>query len=352
MNINFNNTFSIQGRNIGNKNPCFIIAEIAQAHEGSLGLAHSYIDAVANAGADAIKFQTHIAEAESTKEDQFRVNFSYEDKNRYDYWKRMEFTLEQWFELKKHCDELNLVFLSSPFSIESVNLLEKIDIHAWKIGSGEINNPVLLELILDTNKPILLSTGMSDWNEIDTSIGKLIDDKIDCAIFQCTSKYPTEIEEVGLNVMKEMKERYNIPTGLSDHSGRTSSAITAIAKDANLLEVHVVFDKAMFGPDVKSSLTLKQLREVVNFRNDYYKMITNPVDKDLLAKELVGMRRLFNKSVVLNKMLTKGATINRNDLAVKKPGIGIPAQDINECVGKKIKSNLPFNHILVWEDLE
>ena len=246
MNINFNNTFSIQGRNIGNKNPCFIIAEIAQAHEGSLGLAHSYIDAVANAGADAIKFQTHIAEAESTKEDQFRVNFSYEDKNRYDYWKRMEFTLEQWFELKKHCNELNLVFLSSPFSIEAVNLLEKIDIHAWKIGSGEINNPVLLEMILDTNKPILLSTGMSDWNEIDASIGKLVDDKIDCAIFQCTSKYPTEIEEVGLNVMKEMKEKYNIPTGLSDHSGRTSSAIAAIAKDANLLEVHVVFDKAMF----------------------------------------------------------------------------------------------------------
>ena len=352
MNTGFKNIFSIEGRNIGNKNPCFIIAEIAQAHDGSLGLAHSYIDAVANAGADAIKFQTHIAEAESTKEDQFRVNFSYEDKNRYDYWKRMEFTFEQWFQLKKHCDDLNLVFLSSPFSIEAVNLLKKIDIHGWKIGSGEINNPILIEPIIDTKKPILLSTGMSDWKEIDTNILKLIDEKIDCAIFQCTSKYPTKFEEVGLNVMKEMKKRYNIPTGLSDHSGNTSSAFAAIAKDANLLEVHVVFDKAMFGPDVNSSLTFKQLREVVNFRNDYYNIISNPVDKDLMAKELIGMRYLFNKSVVLNKMLKKGAIIKRSDLTVKKPGIGIAAQNINECVGKRIRSDMPFNHILVWEDLE
>ena len=201
-----NNIF-IGDREVGQGQSCFLIAEIAQAHDGSLGIAHSYIDAVAECGVDAIKFQTHIAEAESTTQDQFRTNFSYEDANRYDYWKRMEFTEEQWIGIKKHCDRLGIIFLSSAFSVEAVELLDRIGMPAWKVGSGEVSNPLILDAMLKTSKPILLSSGMSSWKELDESIKILSEKKADYAIFQCTSKYPTSLEDTGLNVFRKMKIR-------------------------------------------------------------------------------------------------------------------------------------------------
>ena len=145
---------------------CFIIAEIAQAHDGSLGTAHAYIDAVAKTGADAIKFQTHIASAESTPDEPFRIKFSRQDENRFDYWKRMEFTKEQWVGLFEHCKEVGITFLSSPFSEEAVELLNEIGTPAWKIASGEVSNQPMLAKMSETQKPILLSTGMSDIDEI------------------------------------------------------------------------------------------------------------------------------------------------------------------------------------------
>ena len=132
----------------------FIIAEIGQAHEGSLGILHSYIDALEDTGVDAIKFQTHIAEAESSEYEPFRVKFSYEDATRYEYWKRMEFTLEQWKGIKKHCDEVGLEFISSPFSNMAVDWLEELGVQKYKIGSGEVNNYLMLEKIAKTGKDI------------------------------------------------------------------------------------------------------------------------------------------------------------------------------------------------------
>lgn len=350
--MNNKEIFSIQGVQIGEGSPCFIIAEIAQAHDGSLGMAHSYIDAAAEAGADAVKFQTHIAKAESTRQEPFRVKFSYEDSTRYSYWKRMEFTKKQWRGLKEHCNELGVVFLSSPFSVEAVKLLDDIGISAWKVGSGEVNNPVLLKSILKTSKPILLSSGMSDWSEIDKNIFNLKEKGATCAIFQCTSKYPTHIREVGLNVIDDMRERYSIPVGLSDHSGRISPSIAAIANKVNLIEVHVVFDKQMFGPDAQSSLTLQQLKRVVEFKNDFYEMERHPVDKNLMANDLNSIKSLFNKSVVAKTALPKGLIIQMDDLTVKKPCTGIPAKDIGKCIGKKLKNNVPVDHFLDWMDFE
>ena len=299
----------IGNREIGRGQSCFLVAEVAQAHDGSLGIAHSYIDAVAEAGVDAIKFQTHIAEAESTHKDKFRINFSYEDANRYEYWKRMEFTEQQWRGIKDHCDSLGLTFLSSAFSVEAVELLDQIGMPAWKVGSGEINNPLILEAMLRTSKPILLSTGMSNWSEIDESISILSGQKADYAVFQCTSKYPTSLDEIGLNVLSEMKSRYKVPIGLSDHSGSTSSAYSAIANNADILEFHIAFNKKMFGPDTQSSLDFNQLKQVVKFRDDNFRMESNPIDKDKMAKELTAMRELFNKSLVLRKSLKRGPPI-------------------------------------------
>src|SRR4030095_1630017 len=153
------------------ENPkCLIIGEVAQAHDGSLGMAHAYIDAVANAGADAVKFQTHIAAAESTPGEPWRVKFSRQDTTRYDYWKRMEFSEEQWRGLADHANGRGLLFLSSGFSPEAVDLLERVGVPAWKVGSGEVSNPPLLAKMARTGKPVILSSGLSDWDELDAAV--------------------------------------------------------------------------------------------------------------------------------------------------------------------------------------
>ena len=249
----------IGSHSIGEDKPCFIIAEVGQAHDGSLGSAHAYIDAAAEAGVDAIKFQTHIAKAESTLDEPFRVKFSKQDSSRYDYWKRMEFSTEQWFGLAQHAHDKGLVFLSSAFSVEAVELLSQIGMSAWKVGSGEILSSQLLEAMLASGGPILLSTGMSTWAEIDKKVCEFNGKNVEYAILQCTSKYPTKLEEIGLNVLNEFGKRYDCPVGLSDHSGTPFPALAAMAQNCHILELHVTFDKRMFGPDVPASLTFEEL---------------------------------------------------------------------------------------------
>ncbi len=186
--------------------PVFIIGEIAQAHDGSLGQAHAFIDAAANAGVDAIKFQTHIASAESTPQEPFRVKFSKQDATRYEYWRRMEFTAEQWTGLANHAKERKIIFLSSPFSEAAVEMLDQIGMPAWKIASGETGNPLIKEAMYATGKPILLSTGMSSLDEIDGTVLEIKEKNLPLAVFQCTSKYPSPAEEIGLNMIPFFKE--------------------------------------------------------------------------------------------------------------------------------------------------
>ena len=229
-----------------NKKP-YLIAEIAQAHDGSLGILHSYIDAVAKTGVHAIKFQMHIAEAESSIHEPFRVKFSKEDATRYDYWKRMEFTLEQWKDIKKHCDEVGLDFICSPFSNLAVDWLEEVGVHTYKVGSGEVNNLLLLEKVTQTGKPIIISSGMSSFAELDETVNFLKSKNVRFSILQCTTAYPTMPEQYGLNVIGELKERYKVPVGFSDHSSWASTGIAAVALGAEILEFHVVFHKEIFG---------------------------------------------------------------------------------------------------------
>ena len=345
-------TITIAGRRVGYGMPCFIIAELAQAHDGSLGIAHSYIDAVAATCADAIKFQTHIADAESTSDEPFRIKFSYQDATRYDYWRRMEFIDSQWSGLAEHCADVGLIFLSSPFSVEAVKLLDKLGMPAWKVGSGEVNNPVILEAMIKTQKPILLSSGMSDLKELELSVQRITKSGSDLALFQCTSKYPTSFSDVGLNVIDELRKRFQVPVGLSDHSGTVFPGLAAMARGADILEVHTVFSRSMFGPDTAASLTLEELKELVTARNAFHEMFQHPVDKDVMAKELVQSRQLFNKSVSLKKNMSEGAILTDDVLTVKKPGTGIPAERLSDCIGKRLTTDVPNDRVLNWKDIE
>ena len=281
------------------------IAEIGQAHDGSLGMLHAYIDAVAKTGATAIKFQTHIAAAESSIHEAFRVHFSKQDKTRFDYWKRMEFTQEQWIEIGEHCKDVGLEFISSPFSNAAVEILEKAKVDCYKIGSGEVTNFLLLKKVIDTKKPIIISSGMSSFEELDKTVSFLKQHQANFSILQCTTSYPTVPENYGFNVIEELKGRYGVPIGFSDHSATVAAGIAAVALGAEILEFHVVFDKKMFGPDVSSSLTLEEATTLVKGVNEVVIALKNPVDKNSndAFKEV---KQIFEKSLAVNKNLLKG----------------------------------------------
>ncbi len=337
---------------ISNNTPALIIAEIGQAHDGSLGMAHSFIDAASEAGVDAIKFQTHIASAESTYNDAFRVKFSMQDDTRFDYWKRMEFTEEQWYGLAKHAADKNLIFLSSPFSMEAVDLLEKIRVPAWKIGSGEFKSEELMKKMIYSGKPILYSTGMSNWDEITNAVNLFNKFKTSFAILQCTSLYPTPSEKVGINIINEIKSRFNCEVGISDHSGKIFASLAAIVLGASIVEVHVTFDKRMFGPDTIASVTFEELQTLKEGRDEIFTMKTNPVDKDQLAIELENTRKLFTKSIAVNRSLMPGEKITEDILVPKKPGTGIPYNHKEQLIGKTVNKKVDSNYLLSWDDIE
>lgn len=329
----------------------FIIAEIGQAHEGSLGILHSYIDALSDTGVDAVKFQTHIAEAESSEHEQFRIKFSYEDDTRYDYWTRMEFTLKQWQEIKEHCDNVGLEFISSPFSNMAVDWLEEIGVRKYKIGSGEVNNFLMLEKIAKTGKEIILSSGMSSFLELSEAIEFLKPYKNKVSVLQCTTKYPTQAEDIGLNVISELKEKFNLPVGLSDHSSTIYPSLAAVSLGAEIIEFHVVFDKKIFGPDSSSSLTIDEVEQLVQGVRFIEKSLENKIDKTD-NRSFQELKNIFEKSLAINKDMNKGDLITFDVLEAKKPlGQGISAKEYKSVLGKQLNKAIPKMTFLQESDL-
>jgi N-acetylneuraminate synthase len=360
MNLNFSSKkdsktimekFSIHNHVIGDGCPCFIVGEVAQAHDGSLGMAHAFIDAIARAGGDAVKFQTHFADAESTIDEPWRIKFSKQDVSRFDYWKRMEFTEGQWRGLKEHAESKGLVFLSSPFSRKAVDILNNLGMCAWKIPSGEVNNLRLLELVANTGSPILLSSGMSMLEELDAAVEFCRNKNAHVAVFQCTTAYPCPPEMIGLNLLRDFKLRYQCPVGLSDHSSKIYSGLAAVANGASLLEVHVTFSKDMFGPDVSSSLDFREFSQLIEGVRYIEKLNLNPVSKDNIAKKLETERKLFSKSIVLSEDLPRGTVLLDRHLDFKKPGTGIPAREVSDVIGKRLKYNLKKDTLISFYDL-
>jgi N-acetylneuraminate synthase len=335
----------------GKKN-IMIIAEVAQSHDGSLGMAHAFIDAIADAGADAVKFQTHIASAESTAQEPWRIQFSRQDRTRYDYWKRMEFTEQQWLGLRQHANERGLKFLSSPFSIEAVELLIRVGMAAWKIASGEVTNVPMFQRITATGLPIYLSTGMSSLEEIDAAVERVKRAKIPLTVLQCTSAYPCPPEKIGLNLIPFFRTRYGCDVGLSDHSGNVFAGLAAAALGIDLLEVHVTLSREMFGPDVPVSVTTSELRQLVDGVRFIEKINANPVDKEAMATEMSPQRALFTKSVVTRVELAAGTVLQEGHLAGKKPGTGIPASRLPEVIGRSLRFSVGADHILQESDLK
>jgi N,N'-diacetyllegionaminate synthase len=317
-----------------------IIAEFGSVHDGSFGNACKLIVAAANNGANVVKFQTHIPEAETLKDAPSPVYFRGEP--RFEYFKRTAFSKKQWVELKNICDDNGVKFLSSPFSLEAVELLEEVGVDIYKIPSGEVTNTPMLDLISKTDKTVILSSGMSNFKELDLSYEILKNSK-KLIIMQCTSEYPCPPERIGLNVLETLRNRYNVDVGFSDHSMGYAASFAAAALGTFVIEKHFTFSRLMYGSDASISMEPHEFKVFTQGIRDIWTMLENPIDKDDIDR-YNDMKIVFQKSIVSSTALEKGHVLKQNDLSFKKPGDGIPASEWKNIIGKKINKNILNDH--------
>ena len=319
-------------------------------HDGSLGQAMQLTKAAADAGVDAVKYQLHISEAETIHNAPQPPYFKAEP--RYEFFKRTAFTKEQWIQLRELCHECGVHFIVSPFSIEAVKELEEIGVDAIKIPSGEITNIPYLEYIAGTGLPVIISSGMSSWEELCTCADIFKVHNCNIAIMQCTSEYPCPPEQVGLNVIDEIKKAYpGIPVGLSDHSSGVWAAIAAWMKGATLIEKHFTLSKLMYGPDAKMSMEPQEMTLLCESIKSLERALANPVDK-AGAEQFKSMKEIFQKSIVAVMEIGEGTVITKDMIGFKKPGIGLETKYYKDIIGKKTKRALSFDDIIYKEDIE
>jgi len=325
-----------------------IIAEVGSVHDGSLGNAMRLIDVAAACGADVVKFQTHISEAETLRDAPMPAYFVGEP--RFEYFERTGFTREEWHALKAHCDEAGIEFLSSPFSIEAVDLLEEVGVVRYKVPSGEVTNLPYLKRMAETGKPILLSSGMSNWAELDAAVEAIRAYHDRLTVLQCSSEYPCLPEQVGLNVLHEIRDRYGLPFGLSDHTLTACSAYAAVVLGASVIEKHLTFSQKMYGSDAKHSLEPQAFGDLVLGVRAIQAMLAARVDKDDIER-YAEMKRIFEKSIVAAVDIPEGAVLERDMLAFKKPGTGIPTSRLADVLGRRTRRTLEADDFVSEEDL-
>jgi N-acetylneuraminate synthase len=325
-----------------------IIAEIGSVHDGSFGNALRLIDASIEAGADTVKFQTHIAEAESLPNAPAPGYFS--DEPRMAYFRRTGFSVEQWRKLARHAESRGATFLSSPFSIEAVDLLEQVGVKAYKVPSGEVSNVPLLERIARTGKPTLLSSGMSNWAELDRAVA-VLKPACELTVLQCSTAYPCPPEQVGLNVLAEMRKRYGVAIGFSDHTTGFAAALAAAALGATVVEKHFAFSRLMYGSDAKHSMEPETFKVFCQALHEVWRMNASPVDKDDVAP-YAEMKHIFEKSVVTARDLPAGTVLAADMLAFKKPGDGIPAAQYRSLLGRRLRKALSADSKIAPDHLE
>lgn len=324
-----------------------IIAEVGSVHDGSFGNALKLIDLAKECGATTAKFQLHSAEHEMVKNAPSPEYFSTE--SRFDYFERLSFSNQQWRSIRAHCESVGIKFGCSIFSIEALQMLtQDIGVDVLKIPSGEVTNIPLIEECSKFGDEIYLSTGMGSWEEIDKAVKIL--ERNNLSIFQCTSIYPTAPKKVGLNVIKEMKDRYARPIGFSDHTLGIEFPIAAVALGATIIEKHLTFSRKMYGSDAFNALEPAEFKAMSTCISNINESLESPVDKNDLD-DLVIMKKTFQKSIYASKRIKIGSIITRADLVFLKPDEGISAAHYKELYGRKAARNIEIGEVIHLSDL-
>lgn len=314
----------------------FIIAEAGVNHNGDIDNAKKLIDVAAKAGADAVKFQTFKAEkivCKNAEKAEYQKHTTGKEENQFTMLKKLELTEEMHNELRAYCLKRNIMFLSTPFDLDSIDYLDKEGVQIMKIPSGEITNYPYLVKMAKTGKPIVLSTGMSEMNEVEEAVAILRENGAkEITVLHCNTEYPTPYADVNLKAMMTLKERLNLKVGYSDHTMGIEVPIAAVAMGATVIEKHFTLNKNMEGPDHKASLEPEELetmiRAIRNIENALGEGIKSP---SFSEKKNISIVR---KSIVAKKAILKGEVFAEDNLTVKRPGTGISPMRWNEIIGK------------------
>lgn len=334
----------IDGRKIGQNERPYIIAEVGINARNDLTLAKRFIEVAADSGADAVKFQTHLADAEMVESEMRSVGAG----EVYDTVAECEWSIEEHRELQSHSETHDITFLSTPFSTEAVDLLDEIDVPAIKIGSGELNNRHLIERAASTGKPLLISTGMNSLDEVETACD-YIDDVVDeYALFYCVSEYPTTAEDFDFETISILEERVSVPVGFSDHSTGVEAAKVAIGNGAALIEKHFTIDRRLPGPDQEVSIEPDDLEDIRDFSELYHKTSSK---RDGLHTEESEIKKWAQHSVVTSKSIESGEQLTKDNITTKRPGNGISADRYFELLGTEVKRSISGNVPLTESDL-
>lgn len=350
-----NEKIKIHNKFIGHDQSVFIIAEAGVNHNGRLDLALKLIDKAVEAGADAVKFQTFKAGQVVTG---FGKMADYQKKNlkketsQFQMLKKLELREEFYKPIMEHCKKRKIIFLSTPHgSFDSIDLLDKFKVPAFKFGSGDLNNLPLLKYAAGFGKPMILATGMATLEEVQEAIGvvkKAGNDQI--VALHCTTNYPCPLDEVNLLAMQTMMAKLDVLVGYSDHTEGVQVSVMAAVMGACLIEKHFTLDKKMSGPDHRASSDPEELRQVVKEIRNIQKITGSPIKKP--NKSEIKMIKEVRKSVVAACVIPAGRIIVQEDLAIKRPGTGLPPKEIDNIIGKKAKRKILEDEFLQKKDYE
>ncbi len=332
-------------RFVGHGFPVFIIAEAGINHNGDMEKARTLIEAAAEAGADAVKFQSHLP-----KEEMLREGFTadYVGGSLFEVLTKVELSPEDHHCLKEHAENSGLIFLSTPFSREAADLLELLGVSAFKVGSGELTNLPLLSHIAGKGRPMIVSTGMSEMEEVEEAVQSIRRLNSQLVLMQCTSTYPSRYEDVNLGAISVLRERFQCPVGLSDHSEGIYTALGAVALGGAVIEKHFTISRNWEGPDQKASIEPHELRELVKGVRAVEKAMGS---KKTVVEGELDVQRMARESVVSLEAIPEGATILEEMVWVKRPGTGVPARELQEVIGRKARRHIEANTMLRWDDL-
>ena len=327
----------------------YIIAEAGVNHNGSLENAKKLVLVAKNAGVDAVKFQTFNTDNLVTKtamKAEYQVNNTGNDNSQYEMLKSLELSQQDYRELKMLCDELGIEFMSTPFDLESIEQLEKLNVNSFKLPSGEITNYPYLVRIAKTHKPIIMSSGMATVDDIETAITVLKENGAeDLSLLHCTTEYPAPFEEVNLKAMEYLKSKFGLRIGYSDHTKGIEVPIAAVAMGAEIIEKHFTLDKNMEGPDHKASLEPDELSAMVKaIRN--IELAIGDGEKRPSESETKN-RAVARKSIVAKKRILKGESFTEENMTTKRPGTGISPMLWNEVIGQIAKKTFEVDELIV-----
>ncbi len=345
--FDFMTEFEIGGRKLGGGAPCILVAEIGPNHNGDPERAMALVEAAAEAGCDAVKFQYRIAEAELF--DRTTKSYYY-DEPRFDFIKRVqEFPHETHATLREASAKLGLLYLASAMCEEAVGRIAALDADAIKIPSGEVGNPWLLEAAGASGKAIVASSGMSPAEEIDRMMATLNEHSRQVILLHCLSEYPTAREDMHLRLIPVLRERYGCPVGLSDHSRKLSEVAASVALGAAMIEVHFTFDRDDVGPDHKVSLLPEEMASLVASVRALENALGRP--EKVLGNHAAKMRESFTNSIVARRDLKAGETLDRASLALKKPGSGLDPSRLPQVLGRCAARDIAADTPITLEDL-